>query len=224
VRFEFNHVLTKFLPVTGEEMKRKNARITITLATLMAVVFFHWAFISRSVYDAKVISAAETKMWKAYYAGNRKALVYELLALERAQFGLTWAEAVTTTRHLGNAAMAFHDSQSGYEEKVLPDLIAAYTKIKDSKNLTFDPQAAARAELNWWMARRDPERSSTELVGAAIGELYGVLYGGMKDEFSSAGVLRAEAAALRDAGQGNADWQRIGYLLYESYSVLLSGL
>lgn len=205
-------------------MKRKTAKIAIVAVTLLAAIIFHRAFITRSEYDAETIAAAETTMWKAYYADDRKALVYELLVLERTQFGLTWAEAVSVSRHLGNAAMTFHNSHARYEENVLPDLIAAYTKIKTSKDLDFDPEAAARAELNWWVARRDPERSNPESVGIAIGELYGVLYGGMNDTFMSAGVLRAEAAALRDAGKENADWQRIEYLLYESYSVLLSGL
>lgn len=205
-------------------MKRKTTTICVSITVVSVIIFCYWSFISRSEYDAGKIAAAETAMWKAYYTGDRKALVYQLLVLERAQFRLTWAEAVSISRNLANAAMTFHALNGGYEEKVLPDLIAAYAKIKTARNLKFNPETAARAELNWWVARRDPNRNTIESVGSDIGELYGILYGGSKDEFKQAGILRAEAAALRDEGKENADWRRIDYLLYKSYSILLSGL
>ncbi|MBI4557953.1 MAG: hypothetical protein HY706_10255 [Candidatus Hydrogenedentes bacterium] len=178
----------------------------------------------RSAFDSKVIAAAETEMWRAYYSGDKKTLASQLLTLERTQFELTWGDSALVTKDLAAAAMKFAESRSGYEEEVLPKLIAAYTRIKAAKGMDFDPETAARAELNWWIARRHPERNSVESVGNAIGALYGVLYGGMKPEFQRAGVLRAEAAALRDAGQENADWKKIEELLNESYDALVAGL
>lgn len=51
-----------------------------------------------------------------------------------------------------------------------------------------------------------------------------VLYGGMEPEFTQAGLLRAEAAALRDAGHEAPDWKRVEELLKESCEALLAGL
>ena len=174
--------------------------------------------------DPEVIAVAETEMWKAYYSGDKKTLASQLLIIQRTQFELTWAESALIAKDLATAAKRFTEIQSGYQEEVLPKLIAAYTRIKAAKDMDFDPLAAARAELDWWIARRDPERNSVESVGNGIGALYGILYGGMKPEFQRTGVLRAEAAALRDAGQENADWKRIEELLKKSYNALVEGL
>lgn len=51
-----------------------------------------------------------------------------------------------------------------------------------------------------------------------------MLYGGMEPEFTQAGLLRAEAAALRDAGHEAPDWKRVEELLKESCEALLAGL
>jgi hypothetical protein len=39
-----------------------------------------------------------------------------------------------------------------------------------------------------------------------------------------AGLLRAQAAALRDEGGANADWEKVEALLVESYQALGKGL
>lgn len=43
-------------------------------------------------------------------------------------------------------------------------------------------------------------------------------------EFKNAGILRAQAAALRDSGGKNADWEKIEELLKESYIELEKGI
>ena len=54
---------------------------------------------------------------------------------------------------------------------VLPDLEHAYAIAKDWTGATYDPSAVARAELAWWIARRDPAARSPENVGALIAGL-----------------------------------------------------
>lgn len=74
------------------------------------------------------------------------------------------------------------------------------------------------------MDRRTPGRQDTETVGASIGALYALLYGRHNEKIEAAGFLRAEAAALRDAGGANADWPQIESMLQVSYSRLLEGI
>lgn len=197
--------------------------ILITLTSLGLLVFLKGCVL-RPDLDPKVVAAAETEMWKAYYSGDKRELASQLLTIQRNQFGLTWSESLRVTRDLAKAAMVFAGIREDYEEEVLPALIAAYKRIQKAQNLDFDPEKAARAELDWWVARRDGKRKGVESVGDAIGKLYGILYGEMKPEFQTAGRLRAEAATLRDRGGDQADWNRIEEILVQSYQALESGL
>ena len=57
-----------------------------------------------------------------------------------------------------------------------------------------------------------------------IGDLYATLYGGPNEAFDEAGILRARAAALRDAGGAEADWAEVESLLRQSYRTLVEAL
>jgi hypothetical protein len=61
-------------------------------------------------------------------------------------------------------------------------------------------------------------------VGRLIAELYAKLYGRTNADIEQAGLLRAQAAALRDAGGVNADWARVEQMLVESYTRLAKGI
>ena len=80
---------------------------------------------------------------------------------------------------------------------------------KDWTHAGYDPAVVARAELAWWVARRDPRTSSVDNVGALIAEEYALFYEVPVTRVAEAGRLRAEAAALRDRGGQQADWAAI---------------
>jgi hypothetical protein len=61
-------------------------------------------------------------------------------------------------------------------------------------------------------------------VGHLIGVLYAKLYGTSNEHIAKAGLLRAQAAALRDAGGLDADWVRIEAMLLDSYTELRLGI
>ena len=116
--------------------------------------------------------------------------------------------------------MKFAISGANYEQVVLPDLEVAYLQLRALLKRSFDPREAARAELAWWVARRTPGQDNTQEVGKRIAKLYSVIYGGERPEFLEAGVLRAEAAQLRDHGGVHCDWAGVERLLRRSYRVL----
>jgi hypothetical protein len=103
---------------------------------------------------------------------------------------------------------------------VLPDLEAAYDKMRSWTGANFDPRAVARAELAWWEARRIPGRNSPEQVGQLIAEEYALLYESSPPAMAAPALLRAQASALRDAGADQPDWSTIARLLRESYREL----
>jgi hypothetical protein len=116
--------------------------------------------------------------------------------------------------------MKFKAARSHYEEAALPDLTEAYKAIRIATGMRFDEAQAARAELAWWVARRTPGKDSAENVGQKIAELYSVLYGKDHPSFGKAGLLRAQAAKLRDAGGEGADWVKVEELLLAFYREL----
>ena len=162
-------------------------------------------------------------MWKAYYAKERVRLFGLLVTMLREQYRYSWATAAREAFHLARAAATFGDLQEHYEV-VLPDLESAYATSKAWLGACFDPQAVARAELAWWVARRIPGQNSAAQVGRLMAEEYALLYETSIERVSPAADLRATAARLRDDQAAQPEWDRIGRLLEESYRELLDAL
>jgi len=165
----------------------------------------------------------EVRMWQAYYAKERLRLFGLLVTMLHEQYHYPWATATLEGFHLARAAATFGDLRGGYDV-VLPDLEAAYAKAKSWTQAEFDPRAVARAELAWWVARRVPGQNSAEQIGGLIADEYALLYETSRARVEAAALLRAQAAALRDAQAGRPDWDRIGRLLLQSYSELRAAL
>lgn len=171
-------------------------------------------------FDAEGVAQAETKMWQAYYSGDFMQIGAQLMTLLNRQYGLAPDRARDIGGLFAISSMTFRMAQGDYEAIVLPGLTKAYEQLKQATGAAYDPARAARAELAWWVARRTKGQDSAEQVGVRISDLYACLYGRPAPAFQKAGLLRARAAALRDAGRQNADWTQIEKLLKESYSEL----
>jgi hypothetical protein len=170
-------------------------------------------------FDPDRIAALEVDMWQAYYDKRNVRLFWDLTVMLREQRRYTWTKAATEGFYLARPAARFARMRGGYDA-VLPDLEHAFRMAKDWTGATYDPAAVARAELAWWVARRDPKAQSPENVGRLIGELYATTYGVPIERVANAGRLRAEAAALRDRGRQQPDWDTISDLLHRSYREL----
>jgi hypothetical protein len=174
-------------------------------------------------FDPARLADLEVRMWQAYYAKERVRLFGLLVTLLRHQYHYSWATAGTEAFHLARAAATFGDLRGGYDD-VLPDLEAAYGKARSWTGGAFDPHAVARAELAWWVARRIPGQNSPEQVGGLIADEYALLYETTRANVADAALLRAEAAAIRDAEADRPDWNRIALLLLQSYRELRQAL
>jgi hypothetical protein len=106
----------------------------------------------------------------------------------------------------------------------LPDLENAYGIAKNWLHAGFDPRAVAEAELAWWVARRTPDENSPEHVGDLMANAYALLYEAPRSRVTRAAILRAQAAALRDAEAERPDWGAVGQLPRESYRDLHGAL
>jgi hypothetical protein len=211
-------------------LKQWSARTTLKSRTaflsLIIFVFItgHQALAGRNGVDPDKVAAAETHMWQAYYAGDLLKLHRELVYLLHSQFQISPIGAERIAENLSMAAMKFEILHSNYEEAVLPDLEKAYRKLKKVLKRPYIPQEAAKAELAWWIARRTPGQNDPQEVGRKIAHLYALIYGGDRPEFLEAGILRAQAAQLRDRGGGNCDWKEVERLLRRSYRILAAAV
>jgi len=174
-------------------------------------------------FDPYRIADLELRMWQAYYDRDTIRLFRLLVVTLREQYDFSWLTSVSAALDLAQAASTFAELRSNYQS-VLPDLEAAYTTTRDWLDAGFDPAEVARAELAWWVARRTPGKNSPEQGGALIADEYALLYEAPRFSVTRAGLLRAEAAALRDAQADNPDWARIGQMLTDSYVDLYASL
>jgi hypothetical protein len=165
----------------------------------------------------------EVRMWQAYYAKERARLFTLLVTMLREQYRYSWATASIEAFHLARAAATFGDLTGNYDV-VLPDLEAAYERARSWTDAGFDARAVARAELQWWVARRMPGQNSPEQVGRLIADEYALLYETSPERVGAAALLRARAAAMRDAQAEHPDWPAIARLLRASYDELLAAL
>jgi hypothetical protein len=169
------------------------------------------------------LATLEVGMWQAYYGKQRVRLFSLLVTMLREQYHYSWATATIEGFHLARAAATFGDATGNYEV-VLPDLEAAYAKARSWTDAAFDPEAVARAELAWWVARRTPGENSPEQIGLLIAREYALLYETTPENVADAAYLRAKAAAMRDEQAAHPDWDTIGRLLRASYDELLLAL
>lgn len=174
----------------------------------------------RPSFNADKVARAETRMWQAYYTGDKTKLGLQLIAQLRGQYGLSLFEAKEVGELFARSALKFRSASGDWDQVCLPDLTKAYSLIKQATDARFDPGKAARAELAWWVARRTQGQNSAQQVGEKIARLYGLLYGKDFQAYEKAGLLRAQAAELRDSGGKDADWVLVEDLLRKSYREL----
>ncbi len=174
----------------------------------------------RAPFDTLGVADAEARMWRASYSGETHMISPCMEEMLRGQFGIEVYPSQEVARRRAIASMRFRSAQGGYETNTLPFLTEAYRVLSAVSGLNFNPHEAARAELAWWAARRGPGTNSVDAIGESIANLYRTLYGGDHPSFATAGRLRAEAAALRDAGREKTDWHQVRALLRRSYAEL----
>jgi|SRR5579862_3670512 len=174
---------------------------------------------SLRVFDPDRVADLEIDMWKAYYDKRNVRLFADLLTSLHEQNRYPWSTAASAGFHLARAAATFATATGDYE-RVLPDLESAYTIEKHWLGAEFDPAVVARAELAWWIARRQPGQDSPEQVGALIADENALLYSVPRERVLQASILRARAGKLRDIGGDHADWDTVSDLLHQSYRQL----
>jgi hypothetical protein len=197
----------------------------LAAALVLAAIGFAFAFVppsgprSLQHFEPSRTAQLEGRLWQAYYQRERVEMFRLLTILLREQYRYSWARAAQGAFYFARAAATFAERRDDYD-RVLPDLTRAYELARQWTDARFEPSSVARAELAWWVARRTKGEQRVDQVGARIAEEYALIYGVPQARVARAGLLRAQAGALRDAAGERADWTAIGRLLDESYRSL----
>jgi hypothetical protein len=181
-------------------------------------------------FDPDEVARLETAMWRSYYEKQRLRLFNQLTELLRTQYRMPPVRSNLVAYYAANAAFAFKDGgQRSDYEKALPDLVKFYTAIRQTSDIPFDVDRAARLELEWWIIHRQRAQHAPGDLDRALAELQSEIYRVPVDRLMEHGRLRAEAMTIRDTkaesgGVTEADWVRINELLRESWRSLATAV
>jgi len=206
---------------------RPRLRATLAVIALILAGLVTYAAIPRradlTAFDPVETARLETLMWRHYYDKRFAALLADLYRLARDQDGFSPLDSARIAVAAARAARAFQPTTSRAEAQVaVPLLIDYFVVLARGAPEPVDVVAAARAELDWWQARREQVRPET--YGLTIARVTSLVYGIDDDEDVRAfGIMRAQAMEFRDArGQRitEAEWTAIEQQLLSAYQHL----
>jgi hypothetical protein len=170
-------------------------------------------------FDPSALGTLELAVFQAEHERHTVKLFVNIVAKLREEQRYTWFRAVDAGFHRTRAILS---SQSGrvHYDIVLPDLERAYEIERDWRGASFDAKAAARAELDSWMARRRHEVNTQDYVSSLIAESDAIRYNASHDLMRGAALARLRALELRDGGGTAPDWNAIRVALTDSYRIV----
>lgn len=134
-------------------------------------------------------------MWRSYYEERYAALLVDLYALNRDEYGFSPADSLAIAWYAARAAQAFQPTRSRAEaQKALPVLERYYAVLRERGGETFDAREAARLELHWWQLRR--ENAQPPDYGSVIALTTLVVFHADNAQVRRAGLLRSGNDAL----------------------------
>jgi len=213
-------------------------RLFLKLVAVLLVAIIAWAlydlYAPRTAhlreFNPDEVARLETAMWRSYYERQRVRLFNQLSELLRTQYNMPLIRSNRVAYYAANAAFVFQKGKQRSDyEKALPDLVKFYESIRQTSDLPFDVNRAARLELEWWIIHRERGKHRSGELDRALAELQAEIYHAPVDRLMEHGRLRAEAMTIRDTkaetgGVAEQDWARIDDLLHSSWRSLAAAV
>jgi hypothetical protein len=202
------------------------AALVLALAAWVAYDLYAPRRTSLRDFDPDEVARLETAMWRSYYSRQRLRLFTQMSELLRTQYRLPLWRSNAVAYQAARAAFVFKDGHSRADyERALPNLVSFYHSIREVSDTDFDPERAARLELEWWIVHRERARHAPGDLDRALADLASEIYRVPAERLMEHARLRAEAMEIRDrqAEQGGVteeDWRRIDELLHQSWRSL----
>ena len=150
-------------------------------------------------FDPRRVAHYEKENYVAYYQKDWLKLFRVSIAMVKEAFALSWLQAAYAAYLVARAEMAaapFPDNDIPRAESYMRRF---YRFIREVHSEDFDPQQAARLDVNWWVIHRrlfgNPENQ--ELVDA-LARLYEQVYGAESGKFKEAAYQRAMGMLYSD--------------------------
>jgi hypothetical protein len=224
---------TATVEATTPGRTRKGRRFLFIIAALVVavaawVVYDLYAPRRTSLrdFDPDEVARLETDMWRSYYSRERVRLFTQMSELLRTQYRLPLWRSNAVAYRAAKAAFVFKDGRSRADyERALPDLFSYYKSIREVSDTDFDPERAARLELEWWIIHRERATHAPADLDRALASLASEIYRVPADKLMEHARLRAEAMTIRDSkaehgGVTEEDWKHIDELLHDSWRSL----
>lgn len=217
------------------EAKRRLWRSPVVKVLLLLIIaVFGWVvydlYAPRTAhlreFDPDEVARLETAMWRSYYEKQQLRLFNQLSELLRTQYNMTLVRSNQVAYYAADAAFVFKKGKERADyEKALPELVKFYQAIRKMSDIPFDPDRAARLELEWWIIHRQRAMHAPGDLDRALAELQAEIYKVPVERLMEHGRLRAEAMTIRDTkadagGVTEADWAKIDELLHASWRSL----
>jgi hypothetical protein len=221
--------VTQTRPPKRGRLKRASkvgAAVVLLLAAWVAYDLSSSRRTSLRDFDADEVARLDTEMWRSYYSRQRVRLYTQLTELLRTQYRLPFWRSNAVAYRAAKAAFVFKDGHSRADyERALPDLLSFYKSVRSVSDTDFDPERAARLELEWWIVHRERKQHAAGDLDRALADLQAELYRIPSERLAEHARLRAEAMEIRDTkteqgGVTEDDWKKIDELLHQSWRSL----
>src|SRR5205085_5379380 len=200
--------MTTTATAVANELARPR-RLRRALAAAAAAVLILLAWVGHDLYaprrtslrdfDPDEVARLETAMWRSYYGRQRVRLFTQMSELLRTQYRLPLWRSNAVAYQAARAAFVFKDGRSRADyERALPNLVSFYRSIREVSDTDFDPERAARLELEWWIVHRQRARHAPGDLDRALADLASEIYRVPADKLMEHARLRAEAMNIRD--------------------------
>jgi hypothetical protein len=208
---------------------RSKLVVVLVLVAILAVIGWDLRGPHRASlrdFDPDAVAELETRMWRAYYERREGPLFRDMARLLRTQYHLPWLRSYSVAYAASRAAFEFKRGRVRTDyELALPYLRRYYAAIRAVSDTPFDPEHAARLELEWWITHRQRELHAPEDLVSQLAGLQAELYAMPAERFAEHARARADAMTIRDqraenGGLSEADWQEIRVLLRQAWGAL----
>lgn len=180
--------------------------------------------------DPETIGYCEGAGWAAYYDRNWPRVAWLMIRLNRAQFGMGWAEALAAALDTVRAAAAFAPAE-GDLEAARAHLTRFFARARCAAGIRAAAADLAALELDYWVVhrelamRRKADRGDADITPMvdSLARLHGAIFDASPERMRVSAALRALAAARVDRITGGysddvaADWAQIYGLLRDAY-------
>ncbi len=179
-------------------------------------------------FDPNEVAHLDLEMWKAYYSHRFVRLFFLLVRLLRKQFGLGLFTAIRAASFAAAAATDFRRNKGKEDKQRVYEKVLRFTQIVSANAPEeFNAEQAATTEVEWWFVDRYPENFLEGERERGLARAMSAIYGVNPEALADYAKYRAQAMVLQDEAEETgkeADWERMGILLRDSYRALFTAL